>query len=95
MLYLDALLNTKRFDDYFGYAIEIIQINVGSEFAAIVIRNLDLYGMPKTKEHLDSILASCNYLESKDVKMAITSSMKIKSALVIILRTAAHLMEGI
>eukprot|EP00842_Homolaphlyctis_polyrhiza_P005641 jgi/Hompol1/6078/HPOL_002210-RA len=73
-LYLDSLLATKRFDDFFGSCFDLISVGsclnneaslLGTDFSKIVFKLVEEDGMNKLKQHLDGLfLTATNHLQS-------------------------------
>jgi hypothetical protein len=102
LAYIYALLNSKKYDEYFGVCIEVIMLSVGKDCAQHVLKGMDIYGLNYTKDYLDSVLTSVNsILKSKESsvpmveKTAISNVLKMKNALTTIIRIAAHMMDGL
>jgi hypothetical protein len=74
-----------------------MQMYPGGEFASLVSRGIELYGLPKAKEYLDSILNSCHVVDQKTpvATQPIQHIMKLKTGLVMVVKIAAHLMEAL
>lgn len=97
-LYLNALLETKRFEEYFGVAMNIIVSYHPFDFVKSVLAQTDREGHQGTKAYITSMANTANIqfgAQSAVSPQTVVSSVKLlKDCVVMIVKIAAHLMDG-
>ncbi|KAI8920454.1 hypothetical protein BC831DRAFT_479528 [Entophlyctis helioformis] len=108
-MYLDALLATKRFDEFFGAGFDLIASAAGNDFSRIVFRLIEGEGMVRIKQHIDSLFTTAtNHLQaifqspptpgSPDAALAskglVQGSKLARDAIIVLVKVAAHVMQG-
>ncbi|KAJ3306585.1 hypothetical protein HDV03_004714 [Kappamyces sp. JEL0829] len=103
-LYLNALLETKRYEEYFGVSIYLISTFFPFEFAQSLLRQTDRDGFNGVKSYITSMLATANTTINSTLttqgsgnqsQMLISGAKLLKDSVVAIVKIAAHLMDGL
>ncbi|KAI8912774.1 hypothetical protein EDD86DRAFT_245639 [Gorgonomyces haynaldii] len=96
VLYLETLLNTKRYDEFFGVGCNLVYRFPGGDFAQLILRSLEKNGLTTTKDFLDGIYQSVNAAigGQPSIKPVIQASVSLKNALVVLIKVTAHLMDA-
>ncbi|KAL2911216.1 hypothetical protein HK105_209324 [Polyrhizophydium stewartii] len=64
-LYVDALLATGRFEDFFGAGFDLIASLGGTDFSRMLFKLIEGEGMAKLKQHIDALFTTAtNHLQS-------------------------------
>ncbi|KAJ3271033.1 hypothetical protein HDV01_007114 [Terramyces sp. JEL0728] len=97
MMYLKALLDTKRYEEYFGVAINIMILSHPFEFSKCVLRQVDREGIVGAKAYVDSMYTSAmTNLTAVTSIQPLTAGIKfLKEAAAMVVKMTAHLMEGL
>ncbi|KAJ3323048.1 hypothetical protein HDV06_002494 [Boothiomyces sp. JEL0866] len=97
MMYLKALLDTKRYEEYFGVAINIMITSHPFDFSKTVLRQIDREGIVGAKAYIDSMYSSAmtNLTAVSSVQPLIAGIKFLKEAAAMVVKMTAHLMEGL
>ncbi|KAK6094270.1 hypothetical protein MT418_005345 [Batrachochytrium dendrobatidis] len=109
-LYVDALLATKRFEDYFGATIDLIVSQPTSDFSRMLFKLIEVEGVPKLKTHIDTLYTTAtNHLQAifsntsavpsgppnpMTSKSLVQGSKLLRDAMIVLVKSAAHIMQG-
>ncbi|KAJ3256679.1 hypothetical protein HK103_005174 [Boothiomyces macroporosus] len=97
MMYLKALLETKRFEEYFGVAINIMITAYPFDFSRTVLRQIDREGIVGAKAYVESMYASAmtNLNGVSSVPPLVAGIKFLKEAAAMVVKMTAHMMEGL
>ncbi|KAJ3277432.1 hypothetical protein HK104_003300 [Borealophlyctis nickersoniae] len=59
-MYLDALIATSRFDDYFGVCVELAATHSPFPFSRSLLRHAERHGLPRLKKHIETMYLSAS-----------------------------------
>ncbi|KAI8899141.1 hypothetical protein BC833DRAFT_586981 [Globomyces pollinis-pini] len=94
-LYLDALLDTKRYEDYFGVAINFIVNYYPFDFSKSILRQMDRDGIVSSKQYILSMMTTATtQMNSTTAQTLITGLKLLKDVVVLIIKITGCLMEG-
>jgi hypothetical protein len=96
LLYLNALLKAKLFDDYIGTACQIAIDYSPNPFAKNIMAQASLEASTTLKDYLQDKLYSTSTLLQKLDTMKLNQALKsLKDTCVLLIKITAYLMEGI
>ncbi|KAJ2999530.1 hypothetical protein HDV02_002677 [Globomyces sp. JEL0801] len=94
-LYLDALLDTKRYEDYFGVAINFIVNYYPFDFSKSILRQMDRDGIVSSKQYILSMMTTATTQMNSTTAQTLISGLKLlKDVVVLIIKITGCLMEG-
>ncbi|KAJ1336239.1 hypothetical protein BSLG_007467 [Batrachochytrium salamandrivorans] len=110
LLYLEALLATKRFEDYFGASLDLISSLPTSDFSLVLFKFVEDEGVPKLKLHINSLFTTATgHLQSifqstaaivpglpnpMTLKGLVQGSKLVRDAMILLVKSAAHIVQG-
>ncbi|KAJ3123100.1 hypothetical protein HK098_002223 [Nowakowskiella sp. JEL0407] len=76
-IYLDSLLFTKRFEEYFAVGLELVVLFSSFDFSRLLLKSLENEGIPSLKTHIDKLTTDA----STTLSQGITLSQKTTSTI--------------
>ncbi|KAJ3099377.1 hypothetical protein HDU97_003250 [Phlyctochytrium planicorne] len=82
-LYLDALLTTKRYEEYFQMCFDFVLTYVGFDFSKYALRHAEKEGTPRLKVHVDTLYGTASSHLAEAIALATKTSDSSNSTSVV------------
>lgn len=92
LAYVYALLNVKKYDEYFGISIYLISVYPDTYFSLYLLKEISTFGITKVEEYLSLMYNSEQTNQQQGYRPYI---LKLKISITLVIKIAAHLMEAL